>query len=121
MFEIRNNENALKLVAPPLANKSLASALLQSKHNSLGVFMLCTVACSYFVHFMLFFFFFFFFFFFGFSRQGLCSPGCPGTQFVDQAGLKLRNPPASASQVLGLKVCATTPSCIIFKILCMMD
>ncbi|GAB1300239.1 E3 ubiquitin-protein ligase DTX3L [Apodemus speciosus] len=33
----------------------------------------------------------------------LCSPGCPGTQFVDQAGLKLRNPLASASQVLGLK------------------
>jgi hypothetical protein len=29
--------------------------------------------------------------------------------FVDQAGLKLRNLPASASRVLGLKVCATTP------------
>ncbi len=27
---------------------------------------------------------------------------------VDQAGLELRNPPASASQVLGLKVNATT-------------
>jgi hypothetical protein len=26
---------------------------------------------------------------------------------VDQAGLKLRNPPASASQVLELKVCAS--------------
>jgi hypothetical protein len=38
----------------------------------------------------------------------LCSHGCPGIHFVDQAGLKLRNPPASASQVLGLKVCATT-------------
>ncbi|GAB1301344.1 Serine/threonine-protein kinase [Apodemus speciosus] len=38
----------------------------------------------------------------------LYSPGCPGTHFVDQAGLELRNPPASASQVLGLKVCATT-------------
>jgi hypothetical protein len=36
------------------------------------------------------------------------SPGCPGTHFVDQAGLELRNPPSSASQVLGLKVCATT-------------
>jgi hypothetical protein len=24
-------------------------------------------------------------------------PGCPGTHFVDQAGLELRNPPASAS------------------------
>jgi hypothetical protein len=38
----------------------------------------------------------------------VCSPGCPGTHFVDQAGLELRNPPASASQVLGLKACATT-------------
>ena len=42
------------------------------------------------------------------DRVYLCSPGCPGTHFVDQAGLELRNPPASASQVLGLKACATT-------------
>jgi hypothetical protein len=42
------------------------------------------------------------------DRVYLCSSGCPGTHFVDQAGLKLRNLPASASQVLGLKVCATT-------------
>jgi hypothetical protein len=42
------------------------------------------------------------------DRVSLCVPGCPGTHFVDQAGLELRNPPASASQVLGLKVCATT-------------
>jgi hypothetical protein len=47
----------------------------------------------------------------------LCSPGCPGTHSVDQAGLKLRTPPASASQVLGLKACATTPgSLMIFKL-----
>ncbi|GAB1285580.1 RAS protein activator-like 2 [Apodemus speciosus] len=38
------------------------------------------------------------------DRVSLCSPGCPGTHSVDQAGLELRNPPASASQVLGLKV-----------------
>jgi hypothetical protein len=38
----------------------------------------------------------------------LCSPGCPGTHSVDQAGLELKDPPASASQVLGLKACATT-------------
>jgi hypothetical protein len=37
------------------------------------------------------------------SRVSLCSPGCPGTRSVDQAGLELRIPPASASQVLGLK------------------
>jgi hypothetical protein len=42
------------------------------------------------------------------DRVSLCSPGCPGTHSVDQAGLELRNPPASASWVLGLKVCATT-------------
>jgi hypothetical protein len=49
------------------------------------------------------------------DRVSLCSPGCPGTHSVDQAGLRLRNSPASASQVLGLnqvlglKACATTP------------
>jgi hypothetical protein len=43
------------------------------------------------------------------DRVSLCSPGCPGTHSVDQAGLELRNSPASASLVLGLKVCATTP------------
>jgi hypothetical protein len=42
------------------------------------------------------------------DRVSLCSPGCPGTHSVDQAGLKLRNLPASASRVQGLKVCATT-------------
>ena len=41
----------------------------------------------------------------------LYSPGCPGTHFVDQAGLELRDLSASASQVLGLKACATTPGC----------
>jgi hypothetical protein len=42
------------------------------------------------------------------DRVSPCSPGCPGTHSVDQAGLEHRNPPASVSQVLGLKVCATT-------------
>jgi hypothetical protein len=32
------------------------------------------------------------------DRVSLCSPGSPGTHSVDQAGLELRNPPASASQ-----------------------
>jgi hypothetical protein len=46
---------------------------------------------------------------FGFLvRVSLCSSGCPETHSVKQAGLKLRNLPASASQVLGLKAC--TPS-----------
>jgi hypothetical protein len=50
------------------------------------------------------------------DRVSLCNPGCPGTHFVDQDGLKLRNLPASASQVLGLKVCATTAwqMCVFF-------
>jgi hypothetical protein len=46
---------------------------------------------------------FLFLFLFFRDRVSLCSPGCPGTHFVDQAGLELRNPPVSASGVLGLK------------------
>jgi hypothetical protein len=42
------------------------------------------------------------------DRVSLYSCGCPETNFLDKAGLELRNPPASASQVLGLKVCTTT-------------
>ena len=46
---------------------------------------------------------------FGFEdRVSLYSPGGPGTHSVDQAGLELRDLPASASQELGLKMCATT-------------
>ena len=48
--------------------------------------------------------------FFGFrDRVSLYSSGCPETHSVDQAGLELRNLPASASRVLGLKACATMP------------
>jgi hypothetical protein len=43
-------------------------------------------------------------FFFFVLRQGFS---------VDQAGLELRNPPASASEVLGLKACATTARLIL--------
>jgi hypothetical protein len=46
--------------------------------------------------------------FFFLDRVSLYSPGCLGTHSVDQAGLKLRNPPAFAFQVMGLKACATT-------------
>jgi hypothetical protein len=42
------------------------------------------------------------------DRVSLYNSGCPGTHCVDQAGLKLRIPPASTSQVLGLKEYATT-------------
>jgi hypothetical protein len=50
------------------------------------------------------------------DRVALYSPGCSGTHFVDQAGLELRNPPASASQVLGLKACTTMPGLLNFFI-----
>jgi hypothetical protein len=60
------------------------------------------------IYFILFFLFIYLFIYF-WDRVSLCSPGCPGTHSVTQAGLELRNSPASASQVLGLKVCATTP------------
>jgi hypothetical protein len=55
----------------------------------------------------------FFFFFFFQDKVSLCSPDCPGTHSGDQAGLELRNSPASASQVLGLKACTTTPSIMV--------
>jgi hypothetical protein len=42
------------------------------------------------------------------DRVSLYRPGYPGTHSVAQAGLELRNPPASVSQVLGLKAFATT-------------
>ena len=53
-------------------------------------------------------FFVFLFVFFLPDRVSLCSPGCP-VLCVDQAVLKLRNPSASASQVLELKVCVHPP------------
>ena len=44
------------------------------------------------------------FFFLDFQdRVSLCSPDCPGTGRADQAGLELRDLPASAPGVLGLK------------------
>jgi hypothetical protein len=52
------------------------------------------------------------------DRVSLCSPGCPGTHFVDQGGLELRNPPASASQVLGLKERHHRPACFIGRYTC---
>jgi hypothetical protein len=89
--------------------------------NTSELFGIGSNALSFFFSFLFFFSFFFFvfcfcfflfvFFFFCFFRDrvSLCSPVCPGTHFVDQAGLKLRNPPASASRVLGLKTRTTTP------------
>jgi hypothetical protein len=61
-----------------------------------------------FIYLFIYYYYYYFFFLVFPDRVSLCSPGCPGTHFVDQAGLELRNPPVSASQVLGLKACATT-------------
>jgi hypothetical protein len=49
------------------------------------------------------------FVFFVFETGFLCTALAVLELTLDQAVLKLRNPPASASQVLGLKACATTP------------
>jgi hypothetical protein len=67
-----------------------------------GLFLFLVFGCWFFVLFFVFLFLVFQ------DRVSLCSPGCPGTHSVHQAGLELRNPPASASQVLGLKACAIT-------------
>ena len=49
------------------------------------------------ISFFSFFFFFFFFFLVFQDKVSLYSPVCPRTHSVDQDGLELRNPPASAS------------------------
>ena len=46
------------------------------------------------------FLFFSFFLLVFLDRVSLCSSGCPGTHFVDQTGLELRNPPASPFGIL---------------------
>jgi hypothetical protein len=51
------------------------------------------------------------------DRVSLYNPDCPGTYFVDQAGLELRNLPASAFRVLGLKACTTSSFLFCFVLL----
>jgi hypothetical protein len=46
------------------------------------------------------------------SGLTICSLVWPGTQYVDQAGLELRDPPVSPSQVLALKACTTIPDLV---------
>ncbi|XP_013012352.1 anaphase-promoting complex subunit 16 isoform X2 [Cavia porcellus] len=38
----------------------------------------------------------------------LCCPGLPQNQYIAYVGLELTDPPAAASQLLGLQVCTTT-------------
>ena len=44
------------------------------------------------------------------DKVSLCVPVCPGAHSVDEADLKLSDLHASASGLLGLKVCTTMPS-----------
>lgn len=48
------------------------------------------------------------------DKVSLSGDGYRGTLSLDQVGLKLRDPPASAYQVLGFKACATMPSDFLF-------
>jgi hypothetical protein len=72
------------------------------KLNMTFEFLFCCCCFLFFVFWVFFFFFLVLFLVFR-DRVSLYSPGCPGTHFVDQAGLEVRTPPASASRVLGLK------------------
>jgi len=78
-------------------------------------FMLKWWSCSWFhssqtFHFILQLFVCFCFCFPFWGSVSLSSPGCPGTHPVDQVGFELKDPHASASGVLGLKMRAPRPS-----------
>ena len=80
----------------------------------------CTTLCQeFFFHIKIFLFVSVFFFFS--PRQAFFVALEPVVELVlvDQAGLKLRDPPASASQVLGLKVCAPLPGlpCLLHSVI----
>ena len=89
-------QNLLSWATPP--NKALLSSFLPYPHC---VTAGCDACRGPPVPTLPFFFLDFWICFFR-DRVSLYSPGCPGTHSVDQAGLELRNLPASASQVLGL-------------------
>jgi hypothetical protein len=85
------------------ATMCLLGIELKTSRRTVGAFKCQAISPVYETNFVLFCFWVFR------DRVSLYSPGCPGTQSVDQAGLEFRNPPASASRVLGLKACVTTP------------
>ena len=57
----------------------------------------------------MFFFLLFFTLYISQDKVSLCSPGYPGTRSIEQASLKLRDLPASASPVPEIKACAIVP------------
>jgi hypothetical protein len=61
-----------------------------------SVWLFCPILLCWYLFYLILLFFFFFFFFLVFQdRISLCNPDCPLTHSVDQAGLELRNLPAS--------------------------
>jgi hypothetical protein len=78
--------------------------------SSLSLLAILTVyfALNFSILFIYLFIYLFNLFIFGFLRQGVQPWLTPETHSVYEAGLELRNPPASDSQVLGLKACTTT-------------
>jgi hypothetical protein len=91
------------VLAPP-RKEAFVLSTEQQRYKSLGFFWFFCL----FVWVLVLVWFFGVFCFVFRDRVSLCSSDCPGTHYVDQAGLELRNPPISASQVLGLKTGATT-------------
>ena len=51
------------------------------------------------------------------DKVSLYSPGCLETHYADQTSQTQRDPPASASWVLGSKVCSTTPNHKVLKLI----
>jgi hypothetical protein len=67
------------------------------------------ISFCFLVFFLLVYLLFCFCFIFAFpDRVSLCSPGGPGTYFVDQASLKLSKSAYLCLPVQGLKACTTT-------------
>jgi Na+/melibiose symporter-like transporter len=97
--ELRDGEDSPGMAGE--TNKDMKKLGNHSNRHEIGCFgFICSVVCLFVC--LLFCFCFFR------NTVPLYSSGCPGTHFADQTDLELRNPPASASQVLGLKACATT-------------
>jgi hypothetical protein len=86
-------------------------------YNRMVYFWESTQALFSFKFFLFLFFLFFFFFSVFHDRVSLCSPDCPRTHSVDQAGLELRDLPASACWGLGLNTNHHAPSNSFFPLI----
>jgi hypothetical protein len=94
-------------------DRCIQQSTLPIEVRMLGPYFLFYFILFYFIYLFIYLFIFVCLFVCFFETGFLCSSGCPGTHFVDQDGLQLRNLPGSASQVLGLKACTTMP-CSVF-------